>query len=103
MPTRKWSRRFSCIKLTGDFCEQSKRHWRGSGRAHTEYAWFASSPFLRRASKRCLGRTFAASVRSDSPLNGGERTDNQVFSILGCPSPKLWPTAESTAYNNISN
>jgi len=20
-----------------------------------------------------------------------------------CPSPKFWPTAESTAYNNISN
>src|SRR6266446_5250893 len=87
MPTRKRSYRFNCTELMVVLQEQSKRHSLESDRVPTGCARSASSLSLRLVWKRCHGHATAASARSVSTQlpNGGERTDNQAFGILGVP------------------
>jgi hypothetical protein len=68
--------------------------------------WHSASKPIEDADVEHLAQVLLGTVRSVDLYKGaGWLMDTTAARVLfyACPSPKLWPTAESTAYNNISN
>ena len=102
MPRRSFSS--VCTELMGVWRGQSKRRWLGSRRLPTGCVKAASSLSRRLVWKECLGRTSAVNARNASgqPPNGGERTFNQGFSVLGVRlrhGRGLWASSAVTLMN----
>jgi len=85
MPRRSF--RSVCTERMGVWRGRSKRRWLESSRVPTGCVRSASSPFLRLVWKQCLGRTFAVRARNSSAPSpdGGDRTNNPAFCVLGVP------------------